>query len=487
MRLLKEILYKAGIEEVIGNTNASANGICSNSKEVRAGELYVALRGMQVDGHTYIQQAIENGATSILCESLPDVIQSGINYIRVKNTQLGLAEVCANFYNHPSSKLKLVGITGTNGKTTTATLLYQLFTELGFKTGLLSTVENRIVHEAIPATHTTPDPIQLNKLLSLMVLEGCEYCFMEVSSHAVVQHRINALQFAGGIFTNITHDHLDYHQTFEAYIRAKKGFFDLLPETAFALVNADDKNSSIMLQNTRASKYTYSLHAMSNYRARIIENNFHGLLLMMDQVEVACKLIGSFNAYNLTGIYATAMLLGLDKQRVLTVLSNLSPVSGRFECITSGTNITGIVDYAHTPDALKNVLSTIADIRTRNEKVITIVGCGGNRDVTKRPLMAQIACEYSDKIILTSDNPRNEEPQLIIEQMRAGVQPQHVAKVMAITDRKEAIHVACNLARQGDIILLAGKGHETYQEIKGVKYPFDDKKILMESFKTLNT
>ncbi len=486
MRLLKEILYKAGIEEVIGNTNASVNGITINSMEVKASEMYVALRGTRADGHSFIQQAIDKGATAILCEQLPDVIQSGINYVRVKNTHIALAEVCANFFNQPSTKLKLVGITGTNGKTTSATLLYRLFTQLGYKTGLISTVENRICEKIIPSTHTTPDPIQLNKLLTQMVFEECEYCFMEVSSHAVVQHRITGLTYAGGVFTNITHDHLDYHKTFDEYIKAKKGFFDLLPQTAFAMVNADDRNGTVMLQNTRAEKKTYSLHTMSDYRCRIIENNFGGLLLMIDNMEVVCKLIGSFNAYNLLCIYGTAVSLGMDKQKVLTVLSTLDSVSGRFEYVNSPNKITGIVDYAHTPDALKNVLTTIGDIRTRNEKVITIVGCGGNRDSAKRPVMAQIACEYSDKVILTSDNPRNEDPQLIIEQMRAGVQAHQAAKVLAITDRKEAIKVACSLAQPGDIILLAGKGHETYQEIKGVKYPFDDKEVLQESFKTLN-
>lgn len=486
MRLLKEILYKAGIEEVIGNTNASVNGISINSMEVKASQMYVALRGTRVDGHSFIQQAIDKGATAILCETLPDVIQSGINYVKVKNTHLALAEVCANFFNHPSTKLKLIGITGTNGKTTTATLLYKMFISLGYKVGLLSTVENRVNEKVIPATHTTPDPIQLNKLLSQMVFEECEYCFMEVSSHAVVQHRIMGLQFAGGVFTNITHDHLDYHKTFDEYIKAKKGFFDILPESAFALVNIDDKNGMVMVQNTKATKKTYSLHTMSDFRCRIIENNFGGLLLMIDNMEVLCRLIGSFNAYNLLSIYATAISLGIDKQAALTALSLLDSVSGRFEYVNSSNKIIGIVDYAHTPDALKNVLGTINDIRTRNEKVITIVGCGGNRDAAKRPVMAQIASEYSDKVILTSDNPRNEEPQTIIEQMRAGVPAQHTAKVMAITDRREAIKVACNLAKPGDIILLAGKGHETYQEIKGVKYPFDDKEILQESFKTLN-
>lgn len=486
MPLLKEILYKAGIEEVIGNTNTSVNGISINSNEVRAQEMYVALRGTKVDGHNFIQSAIEKGAVAILCEEMPAVIQAGINYIRVKNTHIALAEVSSNFFNQPSSYIKLVGITGTNGKTTTATLLYKMFLQLGFKCGLISTVENRINDTVIPSTHTTPDPIQLNRLLSRMVLEGCEYCFMEVSSHAVVQHRIDALQFAGGVFTNITHDHLDYHKTFDAYLKAKKNFFDMLPDTAFALVNADDRNGSVMVQNTQAAIKTYGLRSMSDFRCKIIENNFNGLLLQIDNTEVLCKLIGSFNAYNLLAIYAVATLLGIDKQHALTTLSTLESVNGRFDYQISSNKIMGIVDYAHTPDALQNVLSTINDIRTRNESVITVVGCGGNRDSAKRPVMAKIAAENSDKVILTSDNPRNEDPQLIIEEMRKGVPAHLTAKVMAITDRKEAIRVACNLAKSGDIILIAGKGHETYQEINGVKHPFDDKKILNESFKSLN-
>jgi UDP-N-acetylmuramoyl-L-alanyl-D-glutamate--2,6-diaminopimelate ligase len=487
MQLLKDILYKAGIEEVIGNTNAAVHGICINSKEAKPNDIYVALRGTNVDGHAFIQQAIDKGATSVLCEIFPEVIQSGVNYIRVKNTYLALPEVCANFYNHPSTKLKLVGITGTNGKTTTATLLYRLFRQLNIRCGLLSTVENRVNDDIIQATHTTPDPVQLNKLLSMMVLQECEYCFMEVSSHAVVQNRIGALHFAGAVFTNITHDHLDYHKTFDEYLKAKKRFFDLLPATAFALTNADDKNGMVMLQNTKALKKTYSLQSVSDFRCKIIENNIHGLLLQIDHTEVLCKLIGSFNAYNLLAIYATAIMLGIDKQHVLTAMSLLESVSGRFDYLISKTGIIGVVDYAHTPDALKNVLSTISDIRTLNEKVITVVGCGGNRDAAKRPIMAHIAAEMSDKVILTSDNPRNEEPQVIIDQMRAGVPAHLSAKVMAITDRKEAIKVACNLASGGDFILIAGKGHETYQEIKGVKYPFDDKEVLNQNFNNLNT
>lgn len=487
MALLKEILYKAGIEEVIGNTNTSVTGISINSNEVKAQEMFVALRGANVDGHKFIESAVKKGAVAIICEEMPATIQAGINYIRVKNTHIALAEVCANFYNQPSSFLKLVGITGTNGKTTTATLLYKMFMQLNIKCGLISTVENRINDTVIPATHTTPDPIQLNRLLSRMVLEGCEYCFMEVSSHAVVQHRVDALQFAGGVFTNITHDHLDYHKTFDAYLKAKKKFFDMLPQAAFALVNADDRNGMVMVQNTQANIKTYGLHSMADFRCKIVENNFHGLLLQIDQIEVLCKLIGSFNAYNLLAIYAVSVLLGIDRQNALTSLSTLESVIGRFDYQISPNKITGIVDYAHTPDALQNVLSTINDIRTRNESVITVVGCGGNRDTAKRPVMAKIAAENSDKVILTSDNPRNEDPQSIIEQMRAGVPAHLAARVMAITDRREAIRVACNLAKGGDIILIAGKGHETYQEINGVKHPFDDKKILNESFKTLNT
>lgn len=485
MKYLKDILYKSGIEEVIGTTGARVNNICFNSSLIGKDDLFVAVRGTKTDGHNFIEQAIRQGATSVICEVFPENKQNDINYIRVKNSQRALAEISSNFFGNPSSHLRLIGITGTNGKTTTATLLFQLFRNLGFKAGLLSTVQNQVNDEIISATHTTPDPIQLNMLLSKMVQEGCSYCFMEVSSHAIVQHRIAGLSFAGGVFTNITHDHLDYHKTFDEYIKAKKGFFDLLPENAFALVNADDRNAKIMVQNTKAKKKTFSQHAMSDFRFRIIENNFSGLILNIDGSEVVCRLIGSFNAYNLTAVYAVAELCGLEKLPVLTAISNLNAVEGRFQYMSSSNHITGIIDYAHTPDALKNVLSTIADIRTGNEQVITVVGCGGDRDATKRPVMAKIASEMSDKVVLTSDNPRSENASDIIEQMQNGVPADRKKNVMSITDRREAVKVACNIARPGDIVLIAGKGHEKYQEINGVKYPFDDKEVLSESFKML--
>lgn len=487
MKLLKDILYRAGIEEVIGITGGIVNEICFNSALVKPDDLFVAIPGAKVDGHSFIAQAIANGATSIICEQLPAEIKSNINYIRVKNAHTALAEISSNYYGNPSSQLRLIGVTGTNGKTTTVTLLFQLFRNLGFKAGLLSTVQNQINDAIIPATHTTPDPLQLNKLLSRMVDEKCTYCFMEISSHAVVQKRIAGLTFAGGVFTNITHDHLDYHKTFDEYIKAKKGFFDMLPETAFALANADDRNAKTMVQNTKAKKKTFSQHAMSDFRCRILENNFSGLILNIDNSEVVCKLIGSFNAYNITGVYGAAVLCGLDKLSVLTAISNLDAVEGRFEYISSANHITAVVDYAHTPDALKNVLSTIADIRTGNEQVITVVGCGGDRDAAKRPMMAKIACEMSNKVILTSDNPRSENPEEIIAEMQKGVPADKKKNVMAIADRGEALKVACNIARPGDIVLAAGKGHEKYQEINGIKYPFDDKEILRETFKTQGT
>ena len=481
MNLLRDLLYKSGIEEVIGTTGITISSICFDSRKAEKDCLFVAVRGTQSDGHAYINSVIEKGATAIVCEELPKQKLETVTYIKVKNSALALGFISSNFYDNPSQQLKLIGITGTNGKTTTSTLLYRLFRNLEYKCGLLSTVENLINDKVVPATHTTPDPVQLNALLKQMLLNGCTHCFMEVSSHAVAQHRISGLNFEGGVFTNITRDHLDYHKTFDEYIKAKKGFFDGLSSNAFALVNIDDKNAGIMVQNTKAKVKTYSLKSMSDYKARVMENNFSGLLLNIDGSDVSCKLIGSFNAYNLLGVYATAILLGLDKMNVLTEISKLSPPEGRFEYIVSENHVTGIVDYAHTPDALQNVLKTISDIRTKNEKVITVVGCGGDRDAGKRPQMAAIACEYSDKVILTSDNPRSEDPEAIIEQMKQGVPAQHFKKAMAITDRKEAVKVAVNLAEEGDIILLAGKGHEKYQEIKGVKYPFDDKQVLEET------
>jgi UDP-N-acetylmuramoyl-L-alanyl-D-glutamate--2,6-diaminopimelate ligase len=483
MKLLKDILYKTGIEDIIGSTNIAIENVCFDSRKVEKFSLYVAISGTTTDGHLYIDAAIKSGAIAIVCENLPAVKQEKITYIRVKNTNIALGFIAANFYDNPSEKLNLIGITGTNGKTTTVTLLYNLFKSLGYKVGLLSTVKNMIHTKVIPATHTTPDALQLNALLNEMVEAGCAYCFMEVSSHAIVQERIRGVKFKGAVFTNITHDHLDYHKTFDEYIKAKKKFFDLLPEDAFALFNNDDVHGEVMVQNCRAKQYSFSLKTISDFKAKIIENQFEGLQLNIDGNEVWTKLIGSFNAYNVLTVYAVGCILGEDKLDTLTAISNLNTVEGRFDFIRSSNGIVGIVDYAHTPDALDNVLKTIKGIRTNNEQVITVVGCGGDRDAQKRPLMAKIACEYSDRIILTSDNPRSEDPNEIIKQMQEGIDAVSYKKTLSITDRKEAIKTAFALANDNDIILVAGKGHEKYQEIKGEKFPFDDLKILKELFK----
>ncbi|MFN5325414.1 MAG: UDP-N-acetylmuramoyl-L-alanyl-D-glutamate--2,6-diaminopimelate ligase [Bacteroidota bacterium] len=483
MRQLKEVLYKSGLLEVVGDTSIDINTVTFNSNEVSSGDLFVAVRGTRVDGHSFINQAVQSGAKAVVCESLPERLEEGVTYAKVADTSIALAYIASNYYDDPSSKLKLVGVTGTNGKTTSVTLLYRLFMELGFPCGLISTVENRVNQQVIPSTHTTPDPIRLNRLLSMMVDDGCEYCFMEVSSHAVVQHRVAGIQFAGGVFTNITHDHLDYHKTFDEYIRAKKGFFDMLGSEAFALYNMDDRNGGVMVQNCRAKIRSYGLKGMADFKCRIIENTFGGLMLGIDGQEVLCRLIGSFNAYNITAVYAVAVMLGQDKLSVLTALSNLESVEGRFDYVISSNNVTGIVDYAHTPDALMNVLNTIKDLRTGNETVITVVGCGGDRDKSKRPVMGRIATELSDKVIFTSDNPRSENPETIIEEIRSGVAPSNFRKAVAVSDRKEALRLACSLASSGDIILVAGKGHEKYQEVNGVKYPFDDRQVLVDSFK----
>ena len=485
MSLLKDILYGVAIEQVVGTTDLEINALHFDSRKVNEGSLFIAVKGTQTDGHQYIKSTLENGASAVVCEVLPNDLATGKTYVQVKDSAKALGIIAANFYQQPSEKLKLVGITGTNGKTTVATLLYQLFRELGFKTGLISTVENQINGKIIPSTHTTPDPIALNSLLKTMVDEGCDYCFMEVSSHAVVQERISGLNFAGGVFTNISHDHLDFHKTFDNYIKAKKGFFDGLKKNAFALTNGDDKNGSVMLQNTTAHKKTYALKTIADYKGKIIENQFSGLHLDVNGNEVYFKMVGNFNAYNLLAVYGTAMLLEQDSLKVLTILSNLNGAEGRFDYIIAPNKVIGIIDYAHTPDAVQNALSTISDIANGTEKVITIIGCGGDRDKTKRPLMAKTACEWSDKVIFTSDNPRTEVPEKIIEEMMAGVSPVNQKKVMCITDRKEAIKTACHIAQAGDIILLAGKGHEKYQEIMGVKNPFDDKKILLEQFNSL--
>ena len=483
MKLLKDILYKAGLVEVVGSTKVAIMSITFDSRKIEKDSLFVAVKGSLSDGHKYIDDTISKGAIAILCEEIPENLNEKITYIKVKDTTAALGVVASNFYGNPSESLKLVGVTGTNGKTTTVTLLFNLFKKLGYKVGLLSTVKNQINNDVIPATHTTPDAIQLNALLRQMVDKGCTHCFMEVSSHAVVQNRIAGIHFQGGVFSNITHDHLDYHKTFEEYIKAKKKFFDMLGSDAFALTNKDDANGDVMLQNTKATKKTYSLRSMADFKCKVVENQFSGLLLNIDNNEVWTKLIGSFNAYNLLAVYATAVLLKEDKTNVLTTLSSLSSVEGRFQYVRTDNGIIGIVDYAHTPDALLNVLKTIADIRSGNEQVITVVGCGGDRDAAKRPVMAKIACELSNKVILTSDNPRSEDPEAIIKEMQSGVDAVNNKKTISITDRSEAIKTACSYAKQGDIILVAGKGHEKYQEIKGVKHDFDDMIVLQENLK----
>ena len=438
------------------------------------------------DGHKYIATCIEKGARIIICETLPEEIDTTVTYVQVSNSSKALGQLASNFYGRPSSKMKVIGVTGTNGKTSTVTLLYRLFRALGHSAGLLSTVENQINGEVIPSTHTTPDAIHLNELMKKMVDSNCEYCFMEASSHAIDQSRIEGITFAGGIFTNITHDHLDYHKTFDNYLKAKKRFFDELAADAFALTNIDDRNGDVMLQNTKAHKYSYALRSPADFKAKIIDNNVRGLQLEINGTDMFTRLIGEFNAYNLLAVYATATLLGVDKLEALTQLSALAPPEGRFDQIVSEQDgITGIIDYAHTPDALKNVLHTINAIRRGNETLISIVGCGGDRDATKRPVMAQVAAHLSDKCILTSDNPRSEDPNEILRQMNEGVTITDRKKVLSITDRKEAIRTACMMAGKGDIILLAGKGHEKYQEIKGIKYDFDDKTVLREIFSEL--
>lgn len=485
MQLLQNILKDVKVLDTKGTLDMSVAGIAFDSRQVREHMAFVAVRGVQSDGHAYIAKAEASGASAIICEQLPEQLQSGIAYIVVQDSAEALGQMASAFYGYPSRKLKLVGVTGTNGKTTSVTLLHKLFRELGYHVGLLSTVQNQIDEDVIPATHTTPDAVKLNELLAQMVQAGCTHCFMEVSSHAMVQRRVAGLQFAGGVFTNITHDHLDYHGTFDEYIKAKKSFFDGLPKAAFALINADDKRGAVMVQNTKAAIYYYALRKAVDFKARIIDNTLQGLHLEVDGQEIWCKLIGTFNAYNLLAAYGVAVLLGEDKTEALTVLSNLTSAAGRFDYIVSDTQITGIVDYAHTPDALENVLSTIQQIRTPVQKVITLVGCGGNRDAAKRPLMADIACRFSDKVIMTSDNPRFEEPQAILEDMQKGVKPLDFKKTLSVLDRREAIKTACMLAEPNDIILVAGKGHETYQEVKGVKYDFDDKQELQRMFQQL--
>jgi len=483
---LQEILYGVAIMELVGTTNREVTALVFDSRKVAAGVVFFAIKGTLSDGHAFIASTIAAGAEVIICEQLPEDRVEGVTYIEVNDSSVALGIMAANFYQHPSAKLELVGITGTNGKTTIATLLFKLFRSLGYKVGLISTVQNQINDEIIPATHTTPNPLALNELLDRMVVEGCSYCFMEVSSHAVVQHRIQGITFVGGVFSNITHDHLDFHGTFDNYIKAKKGFFDMLPKGAFALTNADDKNGMVMLQNTKATKRTYAMQQLADYKATLVENSFSGLQLEVDGLEVFFKLVGSFNAYNLLAAYGTALLLKQDQLTVLTTLSRLDGAEGRFEYVPSKTGVIGIVDYAHTPDAIQNVLSTIQNIRKGTEQVITVIGCGGDRDKTKRPIMAQVACDWSDKVILTSDNPRTEDPQAIIHEMEQGVSPTNEVKTLSIIDRKQAIKTACHLAKPGDIILIAGKGHEKYQEVNGVRHHFDDKEILLEQFNLSN-
>ena len=482
---LKEIVYKVAIEAVKGSTDIAINKLEFDSRNIVANDVFVAIRGTVSNGHDFIDKAIELGAAAIICDTFPEVAQKGITYIQVKDTNKALAFMAANYYGDPSLKLKLVGITGTNGKTTIASLLYQLFKKAGFKVGLLSTVKILVDDQEFNATHTTPDSITINMYLSAMVDAGVDYCFMEVSSHGIHQKRTEALHFAGGVFTNLSHDHLDYHPTFAEYRDVKKSFFDNLPKTAFVLSNIDDKNGQVMLQNTLAKKCTYALKTYADYKAQILENQLSGLLLKINGNEVWVKLIGTFNAYNLLAIYGTAVELGMESLEVLRLLSLLESVSGRFQFIVSNTNITAIVDYAHTPDALENVLKTINDIRTKNEQLITVIGCGGNRDKTKRPVMAGIATELSDKTILTSDNPRNENPETIINEMEQGIAPQNFKKSLSITDRKQAIKTACQLAQANDIILIAGKGHETYQEVNGVRHHFDDMETVKEILEQL--
>ena len=485
--ILSEILYKVSLQAVSGKTDIEINKIVFDSRQIEKGSLFVAIGGTQVDGHQFIMKAIEMGASAILCEHLPESLNEEITYIQVENSACAMGFAAANFYQHPSKKLKLVGVTGTNGKTSIATLLFRLFRRLGYRCGLLSTVQNQIDDDVIPSTHTTPDSVKVNELLADMVQKGVSYCFMEVSSHAVVQERITGLEFVGGIFTNLTHDHLDFHGTVDNYIKAKKGFFDQLPASAFALVNTDDKVGKVMLQNTAARKETYSLKNIGTFKGKVLACGLLGLQMEIDNKEVWFKLIGSFNAYNLLGVYGAAILLGEDSDEVLMQLSDIQPPAGRFEQVVSKKNIVGIVDYAHTPDALKNVLETIVDLREGNQtggvpQIITVVGCGGNRDTTKRPIMAEIACKMSDKVILTSDNPRNENPMDILAEMQKGIPAIHFKKTQTIEDRHEAILAAVKMAKPEDIILVAGKGHETYQEIKGVKHHFDDKEELKRAF-----
>jgi len=486
VKLLADLLQSIEITYLQGETNLAISDLCFDSRLAQPGCLFIATPGTHTDGHMYIPAALEKGAVSVVCEKMPDSVPDNITIIQVADASYCLGKLASAFFDHPSSQLRLVGVTGTNGKTTTATLLYRLFRKLGYKAGLLSTVTYFVIDRELEATHTTPDAIRINRLMAEMVQEGCSYCFIEVSSHAIVQHRITGLEFAGAIFSNLTHDHLDFHKTFEEYLKAKQQLFTGLSPQAFALTNIDDRNGKVMVQNSKAVVKTYSLKSMADFRCKIIESHFEGTKLLIDGMEVWTHFIGEFNAYNLLAVYATAVLLGANKMDILKIISSLTSVTGRFECIRSRTGITAIVDYAHTPDALENVLKTINQIRTGDEQLITIVGAGGDRDRTKRPVMGRIASELSTKVILTSDNPRSEDPETIIEEMIAGVDATLRNKVLKITNRKEAIKTACMFAQTGDIILIAGKGHETYQDIKGIKYHFDDKEVISEQFNLLS-
>ena len=480
MKKLKDILVGFDFEVTQGDYDMPVKGLHFDSRLVTGGDVFFAIPGVLVDGHDYIQGAIDRGCRCVVLEKPGDYSQDDITFVLVKDGSIALAAMASAFFDHPSRKIDLVGITGTNGKTTTATLLHDLYSSIGHKCGLISTVTNKVADRSIKATHTTPNPVSLNSLLNEMVKEGCTHCFMEVSSHAVVQNRIHGIQFTGGVFTNISHDHLDYHKTFDAYIKAKKKFFDDLPGDSFTLVNIDDKNGSVMQQNTSGRKYTFALKTPADFKAKIIENEISGLIMNMDGMEFYSRLIGQFNAYNLLTVFATAKLLGEDKLTILSALSNLSSVDGRFQYVKGQKGPTAIIDYAHTPDALENVLSTINSIKKKNSKLFTVVGCGGNRDVSKRPVMASIAARLSDQVILTSDNPRNENPEVILEDMKKGLDEVERDMTLSISDRREAIKLAIKLASSLDIVLLAGKGHEKYQEVKGVRYDFDDYQIASE-------
>lgn len=485
--LLQDVLYKVSIRSVAGSTAITVNDVQVDSRKVKQGSLFIAVKGSGADGHQFIDKAIENGAVAVLCENLPSSLKEGIVYVQAENSAMAAGWIAHNFFGQPSDKLNVIGVTGTNGKTTIATLLFKLFTGLGYKCGLLSTVENHIGDKIVPATHTTPDAISLNQLLKQMADEECSHVFMEVSSHAVDQHRITGLKFTGGVFSNITHDHLDYHKTFDEYIRVKKSFFDSLPSSAFAISNADDKRGIVMLQNTNARKYLYSLKTLTDFKGKIIENSLTGLVMTVNDQEVHFRLIGEFNAYNLLATYAVAICMGEEKQEVLRCLSMLTGAEGRFDYMLSPKDrLIAIVDYAHTPDALLNVLATIKKLKKGYEQVITVVGCGGDRDKTKRPIMGEAACEHSDRVIFTSDNPRSEDPAQIIRDMEEGLPAAAKRKYISIVDRREAIKTAISLAKQDDIILIAGKGHEKYQEIKGVKNHFDDKEVVREVFEMLD-